>query len=358
MRIEIAQNVVEHFHKMPLGFGRGPNNDEWKVLEKLSPLTDEEGQLLCQLMPYGEHIDDIAERLGRDKNELIPLLSSLIQKFWVGREGTKEDGYYRLHHWVPGVLELQIKHYSPELLEFYKNQLIREKSPWLRVIPRERAIPYNLEVLPSELISHIIEDSDEEAIAALECMHRTSAHLEGKGCEKPRELGCIMLGFLATSAIESGAGQAITKGEAMKILKRAQDAGLVHQAGTVAHNIIICHCCPCCCNPLKTLLSGLPQTMELKSNFKPVLDMELCNGCQSCIRSCPAKAITLDRKNKRPVFNLERCIGCGICVTACPTEDAVVLKRKEKVVTFPRTWDDFLRIRAQQSGRMEFYREE
>ncbi len=110
------------------------------------------------------------------------MLSSLIQKFWVGREGTKEDGYYRLHHWVPGVFELQIKHYSPELLEFYKNQLIREKSPWLRVIPRERAIPYNLEVLPSELMSHIIEDSDEEAIAALECMHRTSAHLEGKGC--------------------------------------------------------------------------------------------------------------------------------------------------------------------------------
>jgi len=366
MRIEIAQNIVEHFHKMPFGFGRGPDNDEWKVMEKVFPMTDEEGQVLSQLMPYGEHIDDLAERLGRDKNELIPLLDSLIQKLWVGREGTKEDGHYRAISWLPGVWELQVKHYTPELLEFYRTHLISEPRtditaeifPWFRVVPREYAVPYNVEVLPSELLSHIIEDTGDEPIAVLDCMCRTAAKLRGESCDAPRDDICMMFGFLAQTAIEGGAGRAITKAEAMKVGKRAQDAGLVHQACTVAHNIAVCSCCPCHCGPLRALLSGFPQAMSVQSNFEPVLSMELCNGCQSCIKVCPAKAITLDRKNKKAVFDLGRCIGCGICVLSCPIENAVTLKRKEKVVTYPRTWDDFLRIRAQQTGRTEFYKEE
>jgi len=69
------------------------------------------------------------------------------------------------------------------------------------------------------------------------------------------------------------------------------------------------------------------------------------------------KASTLDRKTKRPVLNVEKCIGCGLCVLACPIENAITLKRKEKVVIYPHTWDDFLRIKAQQTGRTEFYPE-
>ena len=72
MRIEIGQKVVEHFRKMPFGFPRGPNNDEYKLFEKPIPLTDEEGEVLAQLMPYGEHIDDIAEGWGVIRMNFYP----------------------------------------------------------------------------------------------------------------------------------------------------------------------------------------------------------------------------------------------------------------------------------------------
>ena len=367
MKIEIAKNVMEHFHKMPFGFPRGPNNDEYKLLEKPYPVTDEEGEVLAQVMPYGEHIDDIAKRLGRDKNELIPLLHSLLVKTWVMREGTKEDGYYRVAPWVPGAYEMQIKYYSPELLEFHRAHILPESLiesafgtpgmlPWFRVLPHEEAIPYDVEVLPSELLSHIIAQTADGEIAVTDCQCRTAAKVSGRGCNLPVDDTCLFLGFWATTAVEAGAARAITKDEAFKVAKRGRDAGLVHQTMTCAQTVTICSCCACHCGALQAYSAGFPQA-DLHSNFQSEINMELCDGCQSCIKVCPAKAITLDTKTEKPVTAVEKCLGCGLCVLECPIKNAVTLKRREKVIIYPNTWDDYLRIRAQQTGRTEFYKE-
>ena len=65
MRIEIAQNVIEHLRKFPFGFPKSRDNDEWKLFEVPLSLTDEEGELLSKLMPYSEHIDDIQKEYDR-----------------------------------------------------------------------------------------------------------------------------------------------------------------------------------------------------------------------------------------------------------------------------------------------------
>jgi len=367
MKIEIAKNVMEHFHKMPFGFPRGPNNDEYKLLEKPYPVTDEEGEVLAQLMPYGEHIDDIAKRLGRDKNELIPLLHSLLVKTWVMREGTKEDGYYRVAPWAPGAYEMQIKHFSTELLDWHQAHMTPQSLlesaygtpgmlPWLRVLPHEEAIPYDVEVLPSELLSHIIAQTADGEIAVTDCVCRTSAKLRGGGCDAPHEDTCMFFGLWATTALDAGAARAITKDEALKIAKKGRDAGLIHQAMIPAQTVAVCSCCSCHCGALLPYLAGLTQA-DLHSNFQSEINMELCDGCQSCIKVCPVKAITLDTKTEKPVTAVEKCIGCGLCVLECPIENALTLKRRENAITYPHTWDDYLRIRAQQTGRTEFYKE-
>jgi len=366
MRIEIAKSVMEHFHKMPFGFPTGPENDEYKLLEKPCEVTDEEGIVLAQLMPYGEHIDEIAKRLGRDKDELMPLLHGLVQKTWVAREGTKEDGYYRVIPWAPGTFELQVRHYSPDLLLFHQQHMTPESQgeslwggpdtlPWFRVLPREEAIPYNVEVLPSEVLSHLVHHVGDVAIAVTDCQCRTAGKLTGNPCEKPLDDMCLFLGFWAQTALEAGAARAINKDEALKVIQRGRDAGCVHQAFTCEHTLAICNCCPCHCGPLRTFLAGVPQA-NLKSNFRSQLSIELCKGtCPDCIKVCPAHAITLDKKNMRPVFDSEKCIGCGQCVLACP-EHAVTLRRVKEPVIYPHTWDDYLPIRAQQTGKTEFYK--
>jgi electron transport complex protein RnfB len=362
MRIEIAKNVIEHLKKFPFGYPTSPDNDEWKLLEMPFSVTDEEGELLSQLMPYSEHVDDIAERLGRSKEEILPLLDGLLHKTWLLRTGTKEDGRYTAMTWGPGALELQMSWLNKKLLDLYAKfgsldqQYPPEKLiPHFRVIPRESALPYNSEVLPSEIVSHLIEQANEDEIAVTECICRKMEKIRGRGCSAPVEDQCLFLGAFAATIVEIDAGRRITKEEAQKRIKRAQELGLVHQTNVNAQPLAICSCCTCCCGTLKPLLAGHPQP-SLKSNFYSELNIDLCKGtCPECIKTCPAKAWTIDKKNSRPSVDISKCIGCGLCVAACP-EKAIMLKRINKPFTFPDSWDDYLRVRARQSGRDEFFR--
>jgi NAD-dependent dihydropyrimidine dehydrogenase PreA subunit len=179
--------------------------------------------------------------------------------------------------------------------------------------------------------------------------------INGRGCSAPIEDQCLFLGAFATTAVEIKAARRITKEEAKKKIKRAQELGLVHQANANARPLAICSCCTCCCGTLRPLIAGRPQP-SLKSNFHSKLNIDVCKGtCPECIKICPAKAFFMDRKNSRPVIDLNKCIGCGLCVTACP-EKALHLRRKEKPFIYPDTWDDYLRLRAVQSGRAEFFK--
>ena len=321
MRVEIAKNVIEHLRKFPFGYPTSPDSDERKLLETPFSLTDEEGEVLCRLMPYSEHVDDIARRLGRSKDEILPLLDGLLHKTWLLRTGTRGDGRYTAMTWGPGAMELQMPWLSKELLDLYskfrpvdQQYQPTELIPHFRVIPRESAIPHDSEVLPSEIVSYLIEQADDSEIAVTECICRKMAKIHGRGCSAPVEDQCLFLGAFATTAIEIGAGRRITKGEAERRIKRARELGLVHQTNANARPLTICSCCTCCCGTLRPLLAGRPQP-SLKSNFYAELNTELCKGtCPECASVCPARAWTIDKKNDRPSVDLAKCIGCGLCV--------------------------------------------
>jgi electron transport complex protein RnfB len=362
LRIEIARNVIEHLRKFPFGYPVSPDNDEWKLLEKPFSVTDQEGELLCQLMPYSEPVDNIAKRIGQSKDEILPLLDSLMQKTWLLRTGTRESGNYMALTWGPGAMELQMPWLNKELLDLYGKLLPLDADykpdeliPHFRVIPRESAIPNTSEVLPSEIVSKLIDQVDENELAVTECICRKTAKIHGGGCSAPVEDQCLFLGAFAVTVVAISAGRKITKDEAKKRIKRAQELGLVHQTNANSRPLTICSCCTCCCGTLRPLLAGRPQP-SLKSNFFSEISIELCKGtCPECTKICPAKAITIDKKNSRASIDLQKCIGCGLCAVACP-EKALKLQRKVKPFIYPDSWDDYLRQRAIQSGRAEFYK--
>jgi len=70
-----------------------------------------------------------------------------------------------------------------------------------------------------------------------------------------------------------------------------------------------------------------PQWIKLAGRLfgaRPVFDLDKCRQCGICVRSCPAKALTLTAG--QPVLDLEKCIRCFCCQELCPKQ-AVSIRR-------------------------------
>ena len=67
------------------------------------------------------------------------------------------------------------------------------------------------------------------------------------------------------------------------------------------------------------LMNGLPQRLRPR----PVFTHKACDGCGTCARACPAKAIRMDEK-RRPQLDVKLCIRCYCCQELCPKTDVIV----------------------------------
>ncbi|HEX38064.1 MAG TPA: DUF362 domain-containing protein [Candidatus Cloacimonetes bacterium] len=58
----------------------------------------------------------------------------------------------------------------------------------------------------------------------------------------------------------------------------------------------------------------------------PYFDEEKCVRCKACVEFCPAKALSLEKKDPTPQLDPQKCILCMCCIEICP-EQAVSLKK-------------------------------
>lgn len=56
--------------------------------------------------------------------------------------------------------------------------------------------------------------------------------------------------------------------------------------------------------------------LAMHQAFKLEVNQDLCQGCGTCQKECPAEAIII--KNKKAQINHQKCIGCGKCISVCP----------------------------------------
>lgn len=67
------------------------------------------------------------------------------------------------------------------------------------------------------------------------------------------------------------------------------------------------------------LVNKLPQSLRPR----PVFTHRRCDGCGTCVRACPAKAIAMDEK-RLPQVDVKKCIRCYCCQELCPKTDVEV----------------------------------
>lgn len=187
-------------------------------------------------------------------------------------------------------------------------------------------------ILPTQRVEELIEKFDEIAVGHCFCRHHKD--ISGQPCEQTNEReNCFTFGKSARYTTAQGFARMVTKQEALDILKRAEESGLVHKAyhpnfNTSKPETSVCNCCKCCCgNSVKNQIAG---PIINVTNYLAKVDEDLCTGCGTCLEKCHTDATFL-QDNGTAGRKQELCIGCGVCSYFCP-ENAISLIEGERVI--------------------------
>jgi len=319
-------------------FGQPKSEILPKILEKLVSL--DEAEILVKLP---NTIKQIAEKTEIPISKVTKVLEGLFkqglvlpQKFDDG-----EQGYVLCGNLIDSILfeignrkrqenlsstDLEVIDLWDELFEneMMKKKLPIDNIPTARVIPVNKAINVESEILPYEVVSGILKSS--KVIAVAQCPCRT----RGRKCENPLET-CILLNDVADIVIKRGVARKITTEEALNILDHCEDLGLVHHADNASKGFsFICNCCSCCCFFLRGLIYyGKGNTT--KSRYRAVVNKDLCYGCGVCEDRCVFGVMKVE--NDVAFSDPEKCFGCGLCATKCPAQaiSLIAVRQKEHI---------------------------
>lgn len=75
-------------------------------------------------------------------------------------------------------------------------------------------------------------------------------------------------------------------------------------------------------------------TFKKKVLGKLICYQDNCLYCGLCMRNCPEKAITVDRKTKTWSVNHAECVKCGMCISKCPKNVLEFQNASEEGVIF------------------------
>ena len=61
---------------------------------------------------------------------------------------------------------------------------------------------------------------------------------------------------------------------------------------------------------------------------RPIVDTEICDGCEECVEQCPQDIFAIVDGKAQPVHAPEECIDCDVCLAAC-TSDAITVEKPD-----------------------------
>ncbi len=186
------------------------------------------------------------------------------------------------------------------------------------VIPVNKEVKAEQKILNFWYVEELLKKS--KIIAVGECPCRQKL----QNCNFTLE-GCLFLNDWGERAIKEGYAKESNFQDALAILKKTYDEGLVLTAGSEDPPVKICSCCSCCCFMFAGELQfGLKDTL-LNSAFVARVNGDLCKSCGTCVKRCHFGAMV--ETDGKVTFTQEKCFGCGLCVGKCPNEAVELVKR-------------------------------
>lgn len=325
--------LAEALDRLANGYPRTESGIELRILRKL--FSPNEAALAANLSGTWESLDQISDRLITPANEIRSQLSILAKRGLIWIERREGKAFFRLAPFIVGFYEEQVGNIDHELAHMVEEYFrqggakgIMQPQPALhRVLPAQSAVKTEW-VLPYDDVKAILESA--KTFNVRDCICRIEQDLLGsRKCDFPLN---ICLGF---STLERPRAEGdISREEALALLEKSEQIGLVHTVSNVTTGLgYVCNCCGCCCGILRGITEYGILNSVADANYFAVIDPDICIGCGTCIDRCQVNAI-LDQGGIS-VVDLEKCIGCGLCVTGCPAGAARLERKSELAIVEP-----------------------
>jgi Pyruvate/2-oxoacid:ferredoxin oxidoreductase delta subunit len=335
MSEEIYRQLAQRLDAIPNGYPSTQSGVELRLLEKM--FTPQEAALAAVMRLRREPAADIAARAGVDPETALVTLDGMARNGLIRSKRVEGELTFGLMPFAVGIYEEQLPRMDEEFALLVEQYFQESRGGFVnlapsvhRVVPVGEAISFDLEIFPHERATELVESAKSWGVR--DCICRLQQRLVGKGCDHEVE-NCLVFAPVEDAFEDSEINRPISKAQALQLLRDTEEAGLVHTtANHRERHYYICNCCTCCCGILRGVTEFDIPTAVARSDFRAVVDVEVCSACEDCLERCQFGALSIEDVC---VIDEARCVGCGLCVIECSTGALSMARRPQGQVPEP-----------------------
>lgn len=324
-------------------------------------LTEEQAKFILKVKKRSSTFEELQARTGLDDEPLKEMLESLFDVGAMLTLPSRSSGQkiYYISPIMPGMLEFafmkgisndfftKLAHLHEEFFEGIAEGTQRNYDSAVKMFDKfpaiMRTIPVGEKIEPTEEVSMPLQDITKiidtvDVIGVGSCYCRHEHDLLNEPCKKTDDRkNCFSFGRMATFLIDHGFNEPISKEESLKVMKKAEEDGLVHKVVHAASDInreiaAICNCCDCCCGNIGIYNKGGFPLVDLTAH-RAVVNEDDCVGCGACVDRCNYNAITI--VDDKSTIDENLCCGCGVCSITCPNDAIAIVKTDLRKLYIP-----------------------
>ncbi len=294
--------------------------------------SPQEGEVILELFAPAT-CSEVARRLNSDEGRVGEILESLYSRGVINKGRTQyafHSSLMAFHHHVVGGVAVEpvpekvkalwgdffYNEWCDIIVEGYIERQAATGKPVHRVWPAVGALELSPEIKPEQILPEEnfklkLQNTPRIIVGHCGCRKNWAT------CDHPIEtcfaptdgpVASVFLGKPNRTSIRE-----VSLEEALAIVKRNEDAGLVHTGA--------CFCCTDACEILYSVKRAQRFDLVGPSRYQASVKEEKCIGCQTCVERCPFDAIEMRKtpgsKKLKASISPEKCMGCGVCIVSC-----------------------------------------